>query len=909
MPLQSGTRLGSYEVIRPLGAGGMGEVYEARDTKLGRNVAIKILLDAFVADAERIARFEREARALAALNHPNIAILHGADRAEGQLFLIMELVEGETLAERLRQGPIPLEQTLGLARQIAEALEAAHEKGIVHRDLKPANVKVTPDGNVKVLDFGLAKAAGPEPSSSSIANSPTISAMATQAGVILGTAAYMSPEQAKGFPADHRSDVFSFGVVLYEMLVGRQPFQGETVSDVLASVLVREAELDGLPSALNPRLPDLIRRCLEKSPKRRWQAIGDVRAELETIAASPRMAPTVPGAAIPPRPWWRRAVPIALAAIVGAGAMAAVWLTRASAGNPAPVVRFSMALDDAPIGAARRMLAISPDGTRLVFAANSTLYLRHLSALDVRPILSAPATGVLGLSAFSPDGESLAYFDPSDSSLKRITISGGAPVPICKVAENPSGLEWNGDAVFFSQAAGIMRVSANGGQPEVVAKVEGGDAAHGAQLLPDGKTLLFSIAPAGSSADRWAQAKIVTQSLETGERTTVLEGGTEARYLPTGHLVYIVNGVLFAVRFDLKQLKTVGSPASVVEGVRRPAGGIGGGSAHLAISETGTLVYQPGPITSATAVRSVAMVDQTGKIEMLKTAPGAYTHARLSPNGRLGAFSHGDGDELSIWIADLSGATAPRRLTFGGNYRYPTWAPDSERVVFQSTSDADRGLFVQRADGTGPVTRLTQPDKGVVHFPLSWSPEGAHLLVDVAGGATGSRQTLSVLSVKDGTLKPFSDVGPSEAPSNAIFSPDGRWVAYTFRAAPTSPAQLFVQPFPPTGAKYLVSRSSESGHHAVWAPSGDALFYTPGPGPRITRVPVSTKPSFNIGEAVVLPRPFTNSAPSSHRTYDIGKDGRFFGLVDPAQPEGTITASVQVVLNWFEELKKRLPNR
>src|SRR5438093_13052933 len=343
MPLPVGTRFGAYEILSDLGVGGMGEVYRARDTKLGRSVAIKVLPDTFAADPERIARFEREAKMLAALNHPHIAALYGMEESAGRHFLVMELVEGETLAERLQRGAMPIEETLKIAHQIVEALEAAHEKGIVHRDLKPANVKVTPDDQVKVLDFGLAKALETERGVSELTHSPTLSLMATEAGLILGTAAYMSPEQAKGFPADQRSDVFSFGVVLYEMLTGRQPFQGEPAPDILASVLVRDPDLQSLPPNLNPRLHDLLRRCLEKNPKRRWQAIGDVRAEIETIAADPHGGSAIMQIVAPPRPLWRRAVPI-VAAAVATGALGAAAAWRLKPAPPAAVTRIQFML-------------------------------------------------------------------------------------------------------------------------------------------------------------------------------------------------------------------------------------------------------------------------------------------------------------------------------------------------------------------------------------------------------------------------------------------------------------------------------------------------------------------------------------------------------------------------------------
>src|SRR5438093_1927085 len=432
MPLPVGTRFGAYEILSDLGVGGMGEVYRARDTKLGRSVAIKVLPDTFAADPERIARFEREAKMLAALNHPHIAALYGMEESAGRHFLVMELVEGETLAERLQRGAMPIEETLKIAHQIVEALEAAHEKGIVHRDLKPANVKITPDDKVKVLDFGLAKALEPERGVSELTHSPTLSLMATEAGLILGTAAYMSPEQAKGFPADQRSDVFSFGVVLYEMLTGRQPFQGETAPDILASVLVRDPDLKSLPPHLNPRLHDLLRRCLEKTPKRRWQAIGDVRAEIETIAADPHGESAIAHAGAPPRPLWRRAIPIVATAIIASGLTGfGVWTARRS--TPLPVARFTLTLPEGQqfTNLGRQLIAISPDGTQIVYVANRRLYLRPISALEARPISGAEAEGGVLNPAFSPDGQFIVFWSADDQTVKKIAVTGGAAVTIC----------------------------------------------------------------------------------------------------------------------------------------------------------------------------------------------------------------------------------------------------------------------------------------------------------------------------------------------------------------------------------------------------------------------------------------------------------------------------------------------
>jgi len=709
--VSAGTRLGVYEVVVPIGSGGMGEVYRARDTRIDRHVALKVLPEAFARDGDRVLRFEREAKLLGSLNHPCIAALYGTEQSDGRLFLVMELVEGETLSDRILRGPMPVEEALAIARQIAEALEAAHEAGVIHRDLKPANVKITPDDRVKVLDFGLAKVADHQPAAASVTQSPTLS-MATEAGVILGTAAYMSPEQAKGTAVDQRSDVFSFGCVLYEMLMGRRPFPGETTPDVLASIVARDPDYSVLPPNLNPRLYELLRRCLEKNPRRRWQAVGDLRAEIEAMIAAPRVAPAMAHAAAPSRPLWRRAMPVLVTAIVVAALTSLVWWSARESLSPAqPTIRLSIRV---PAGQqlpsiASRLVTISPDGMQVAYALNGLLYARSLSASDPTSIGSTE-----GLQAshpvFSPDGQALAFHSNRDRTLKRIALSGGAAVTIGEDIDLPYGMSWGPNGILVGQVGkGIVRVLPNGGKPELIIPTKPGELAHGPQMLPGGNTVLFTLSTATGS-EQWDGALIVVQSLDSGMRTTVIEGGSDARYLPSGHIVYAIGGSLFAVPFDVNRLTVTGGSVPVVEGVRRTPRS---GTAQFAFSENGTLIYLRGPAFASFSQRDLAMIDRTGAVEFLKVQRDAYESPRVSPDGKRIAVSTDTGREANIWIFDLAGASSLRRLTFGGRNRFPLWSPDGQWIVFQSDRDGDLGLFRQRADVSGTAERLTKPDPGV----------------------------------------------------------------------------------------------------------------------------------------------------------------------------------------------------
>jgi serine/threonine-protein kinase len=860
----------------------MGEVYRARDSKLEREVAIKILPDAVANDPERLARFEREARVLAALNHPNIAQIYGVEERA----LVMELVEGETL-----RGPLPVEVALQLARQISEALEAAHEKGIVHRDLKPANVMVTPAGVVKVLDFGLARAADSSTASGDPANSPTLTISPTRVGMILGTAAYMSPEQARGKTVDRRADIWAFGVVLYEMFTGKQTFTGETITDVLASVVKEQPALDHLPA----RVRRIVERCLQKDPRQRWQAIGDVRLEIEALLADPD------GDANPrtdARPLWKRAIPVLVAAILAAviGGVIA-WNFKPSA--PPFVSRFTVVLGEGQLftNSGRSVVAISPDGTQMVYVANRRLYLRPMGQLEAKAIPGGEEARGVTSPVFSPDGRSIAFFDNAELVLKRIAVTGGSAVTICQ-ARNPWGMSWDSTGIIYGEGTGgILRVSPNGGNPEVLAAVKNGEVAAHPQMLPGAQAVMFTL----TTAERdWDLAQIVVQTLKSGARKTLIQGGSEARYLPTGHLAYFFGGTLLAVPFDPRRLEVTGGAVPILEGVTRNAFI---GVAQFDFSSTGSLIYVPGQALLKSLQNSLVIVDQKGGIESLKFPPAGYNFPRVSPDGKRLVYEMDNGKEAAVWISDLSGFNASRRLTFQGVNRYPVWSADGERVAFQSDREGDAGIFWQRADGTGTAERLTKPENGVVHIPDSFSPDKQQLSFTAVRGSTSAVWTLSLRDQK-ATL--FADF-PSALAEGSMFSPDGRWVAYSVDL-PSSGADntVYVQAFPVAPGKYQISQ----GNSPLWSRDGKQLSFFTGPGTS-SAVNVTTEGGFAFTSPVPIPRGALLGSPAGPRRFDFLADGRLIGVVGAGliQTAAPAIQQINVVLNWFEDLKQRVAAR
>jgi Tol biopolymer transport system component len=914
MSLASRTRIGNYEIIALIDAGGMGEVYRARDMRLNRDVALKILPEALAADSGRIARFRREAQVLATLNHTNIAQIYGfeevaprADQATPSAAIILELIDGPTLANRLKDGPLPLDETIAIARQLAEALETAHESGIIHRDLKPANIKVKADGTVKVLDFGLAKALDPAtPASADALSSPTITVQATQAGLVLGTAAYMPPEQAKGRAVDRRADIWAFGVVVYEMLSGRRLFAAGDVSETLAAVLRQPIDWSALPPTTPAALRHLLTRCVERDLRKRLRDIGEARIALENpsmfLMGAAALEP--PGTIVEPRrPLWRRLAPLVTVAVLVASITALlVWQLKPT--PAAPVVRFGYPLITGFPGAplTRPFLNVSPDGRRIVYVygAKRQLYIRNISELDMQAVPGTDMLGDVFAPAFSPDGRALAFWS-GDGTIKRVPVEGGAVVTLCQ-ADNPYGLSWGESGIVFAQGEKgvVMRVSANGGTPEVIARASPGELVSGPEMLPGGRAVLFSVT-ADATVERWDKARIVVRSLDTGQERTVINGGSDARYLPTGHLVYTTGSVLFAAPFDAATAQLEGAALPVLSGVRRALPGIG--NAHYALSNAGTLVYVPGAAAASTIV-DLGLFDRAGNVTRLKLPAGAYSQPRVSPDGRHLAFTVADGQEDFVGLYELSGLKTMRRLTLTGSNRFPVWASDGTRVAYQSNSDGDISIYWQPADGSGAPERLTQAGAGESHAPESWSPASNTLLFSARKDGA---ETLWALSLPDKKVTPVANVRAT-VPVNAVFSPNGRWIAY--QSDQSGRITVYVQPVPPTGAAYqLVPRGIDVPHEPMWSPDSKELFYNPRAG-SFEVVAVTTEPHFEFGIPIALPRPFRLTPPQGRRSYDVTPDGRIVAVILPESGDESAGApSLALVLNWHEELKEKVPPR
>jgi serine/threonine protein kinase len=879
--LSAGTRLGPYEILERLGAGGMGEVYRARDTKLGREVAVKVLPEDLARDEGRVARFEREARVLASLNHPHIATLHGFEQEADIRFLVMELVEGEDLATRLKRSPLPLREALRLFLQVAKGLEAAHEKGVIHRDLKPANMEVTQEGTVKILDFGLAKAILPTSAIArgDLSQSPTQSA--THHGEIMGTAAYMSPEQAQGRTLDKRTDIWAFGCCLYEALTGKAAFLGETVSDTIASVLRQEPDWRRLPDTTPRPVRGLLGRCLRKDANERLHDIADARIEIEDALSEP---PEAAPSAIPPTTlprWWWRLAPWALAALA-VGVAFWSWCrtpTPASSTTKRAVIplpeNVPLALaESAPLGIGRRSLALSPDGSQLAYVANRD----GVPQLYLRPMDGFASTAIPGTEGafhpfFSPDGTWVGFF--TSTELKKVSVLGGDPVTLCE-ARNTLGGSWAPDGkVYFSQAfgSGLYRVPAEGGRPAEIASRQELYSYSWPEALPPGDTVLVSRTGVG----------IVAVSEGIAEEITVIKKGHHARYASTGHLIYARGGGLMAVPFDVDRQEVTGTPIPLLDDLRTESMG----AAQFSFSLEGSLIYASG---SSMAEGTLVMVDRQGKVESLGFPMARWGTFRFAPEGRRVAIVV-PGVTWDIWLYDLARRTQTR-LTFEGNNGSPVWSPDGKWLAFTSDRTGSRNIFRRLADGSGETEQLTTSQNS--QHLADWSADGKWL-VFVEYSVDTSYDIWALPTDEPRTPKPLVQTPFRE--SLMRVSPDGRWLAYTSDAS--GQFEVYVRPLAGPGGTFQIS--GDGGEEPVWSPKGDKLFYSE--GQRLMVVSTTTEPDFSAEKPELLFELNYINLPG--HSYDIAPDGRRFLFVKAkVQPA---TTQLMLVVNWFEELKRVVP--
>ena len=893
MAILPGTRLGPYEVLSAIGSGGMGEVYRARDTKLGRDVALKILPEAFARDAERRARFQREAKVLASLNHSNIAALYGIEDSAASEALVMELVEGPTLAERIKSVPIPVDEVVKIAKQICDALEYAHERGIVHRDLKPANVKLTSDDTVKILDFGLAKALEADAASMDMANSPTITRMATQAAVLLGTAAYMSPEQAKGKPVDRRADIWAFGCLVYEMLAGKIAFGGETITDTLAAIMKEEPEWSHLPAETPVRIRVLLQRCLQKDPKQRLRDIGDARLSLDEILSDGAEPLPVAGAQasspLRPRSLILSAGALLLVAIIS---VLATWnLKPAPAAAPKPLTRLNIDLGPDAMTDVNLAVAISPDGRRLVFPVRGPDGHQQLATrlLDQAEPTLLPGTEGGSAPFFSPDGQWIGFFA---GGLKQISVRGGEAAQTSINTSVGYGATWGNDGYIIASpgfVGPLFRVPVAGGAAQPFTKLGPDDSEHGwPQVLPGGGAVLFTAAPAAAS---FGNANIEAMSLKTGQIKIVQRGGFYGRYLPNGYLVYVHQGVLFGVKFDPQRLQEIGAPVPLLEDV---AANMTTGEGQFDFSNTGTFIYTAGK--SSAQAWEVAWLDSSGKTQPLLATPGTYAEPRLSPDGRKLAFTDDTGD---IYVHDLDRGTTTR-LTFRGGASVPVWAPDGKHLAYTSGA---QGLYWVRSDGSGEAQLLLRSEETVVTWSLS--ADGGNLAYIRTLGADNDVWMLPLDLTdpdrpKPGKPEPFLLKSGHEVIPR--FSPDSHWVAY--RSDESGSNEIYVRPFPASGGgKWQISHGG--GLYAVWSKNGRELFYETLDN-RIMVVDYSVDgAAFVPGKARVWSDKQLFFAGTSN--LDLAPDGKRFAVL--ALPEAGEKGPVHVtmLLNFFDEVKRKIP--
>jgi eukaryotic-like serine/threonine-protein kinase len=926
-----GTKLAHYEITAHLGSGGMGEVYQASDSKLGRTVAIKFLPEAFTHDGDRVARFQREARVLASLNHPNVAAIYGVEETNGRHFLVMELVPGETLEERIRRGALPLKDALPVAKQIAEALEEAHEAGIVHRDLKPANIKITADDKVKVLDFGLAKTAGTEQSNVSLSMSPTLSptvvTAATSAGVIMGTAPYMSPEQARGRTVDRRTDIWAFGVVLFRMLSGTRMFEGETVTDTLAKILEREPEWEQLPADTPPALRQLLQRCLTKNPKNRLQSIGDARILIQELIEKPQQ-PERSGGIVErtASPWWMPVLPWATAVVCLAGG-AVLWMWRPAPAPDRPSLQFEYPL---PAGyflqhANRHAIEVSPDGRRVAFIAATPgmpprIFVRSLNRSGDTPI--AGTEGAANVT-FSPDGESLAF--QQGSRLKKVTLAGGAPTVVLEGlagpgAFGPPGITWGPDGTIVlasTLGTGLGMVRDTGGKSEEFTTLD--QSAHEAShrlphFLPDGSGVLFTVIPYSAVAPDWSRAQVWVKSLKSGKRTRLIEDAVDAQYAGNNTLVFARRGKLFAIGFDPSSLSVSGREVQVLDDVTHSVYGTAGtgwtGAAQFSVSATGDLFYAPGSVEPPLLTQLV-WFDRTGNPTPITGTRDMFRFApRVLPDGVRVAFS-----ELylnkDVWFVDTARGIEDR-ATFEGQNAFPIHARTGSRFAFRSDRNGPQQIFLNEGVNLREAKQLTS---GPFDVPSSWTPDGKELLFTRGYTSLGGNTDIYAVSIdQPDKIRPVVATPADErAPE---ISPDGKWLAYTSNDSGNS--EVYVQPYPGPGPRVTVTNGGAV--DPAWSKNSNELFYM-GPGgagkpPAMNAVPFTLSgTSFVPGRPVVLFNQNPLGGGTTVRaTYDVSPDGRFLmnqpiAAAAEARARRLAPTSLRFIMNWTQEVQRLLSPR
>jgi eukaryotic-like serine/threonine-protein kinase len=892
MAILPGRRLGPYEILSAIGAGGMGEVYKARDTRLNRIVAIKVL-PAHLADrAELRERFEREARTIASLNHPHICTLHDIGHQDEIDFLVMEYLEGETLAQRLAKGSLPLEQVLQYAIEISDALDKAHRKGVTHRDPKPGNIMITKTGT-KLLDFGLAKLKQEvTPANIPFSELPTANDPLTAQGTILGTLQYMAPEQVEGKEVDARTDIFAFGAVVYEMATGKRAFEGKTQASLIAKILETDpAPMSSLQPMTPPILDRIVKKCLAKEPDERCQSAKDLTDELKWIVEGASQV-TLPSTATPngSRAFGWRTLILSLGALLLVAVIASVAAWNLKPAPIQPVSRLTITLppgqqlaglDNGPA------IALSPDGTGLAYVARQVgtqqIYLRAMDNLEAKPI---PGTEGATAPFFSPDGQWIGFF--AGGKLKKISVSGGAALILCDAAYS-GGASWGSQGMIaFTPTANVSAIQQEpdvGGVPRPLSRLEKETVSHRwPEFLPGGKAVLFA---AGQTAVSFSNARVAVLSVGTGQQRNLIEGAAQPRYAPSGHLVYAQGGSLMAVPFDPKRLEVTGTAVPVVEGVlQSPVTG----AAQYSISATGSLVYVKGGV-QATQL-SLVWVNRNGTEQPLAAPEHAYFAPRLSPDGRRVAVGITESD-FQTWIYDLSRETLSR-FTFEGNYNpVPVWTPDGKRIAFESNKEGTPNLFWQLADGSGGLERLNTSE--YIQVPMSWSPDGKLLAFMEVNPTTGV--DIWVLRISDRSARPFLRTPFSEGAPR--FSPDGRWLTYISNES--GQYEIYVQPYPGPGGKWQIS--TEGGTEPAWNPNGRELFYRR--GDKMMAVDIATQPGFAAGKPRMLFEGRYELSPVQSDNYDVSPDGQRFLMLKPT--EQAAPTQINVVLNWSEELKRRGP--